>query len=231
LIIEVINDRLDVLDGLTLEDIDNFLDGVDLLIFVSNGFIKIANISCTLANEIRKNTLNGSLLIGPFINIVLESTEIVSNADNFTVKSNDFNLSIFNVFSILDDCSIVMSDSFSFGSNFSSSTVFLVMEEVINNFDNFGNELLISLSANVLSHMEENVVNGFSLVRPNSNEGSFVVLGELHEDVVILLEERSVLELDNKSSSLLESFNHIVVVLLVLGKTSRGGIVDLVSIG
>jgi len=79
--------------------------------------------------------------------------------------------------------------------------------------------------------MEENVVDGLCLVRGNRNKGSFVVLGELHEDVVILLEERSVLELDNKSSSLLEGFNHIVVVILVLGKSGSCCIVGIVSIG
>jgi hypothetical protein len=231
LVIEVINDGLDVLDGLSLEDIDNFLDGVDLVIFVSNGFIKVANISVTLSNEVRKNTFNGSLLIGPFINIGFESSEIVSNADNFTVKSNQFNLSIFDIFSILNNCSFIISDSFWFSGNFSSGTFFLVVEEVINNFDNFGNELLISLIANVLSHMEENVVDGLSLVGGNSNKGSLVVLRELHEDVVIVLEEGRVLKLNNKSSSLLEGFNHIGVIILVLGKSSRGLIVDIVSVG
>lgn len=81
-----------------------------------------------------------------------------------------------------------------------------------------------------MSHMEENVVDGLSLVRGDSNEGGFVVFRELHEDVVILLEERSVLELDDESSGLLEGFNHIVVISLVLGKSSSGLFVNFVSI-
>lgn len=63
-----------------------------------------------------------------------------------------------------------------------------------------------------------------------SNKRSLVVFRELHEDIVIILEEGSVLELNNKSSSLLEGFNHIAVVLLVLGKSSSGLIVDIISI-
>jgi len=81
-------------------------------------------------------------------------------------------------------------------------------------------ELLISLSANILSHLEKNVVDGLSVVRAESYEGSFVVLRELHEDVVILLEERCTLELNNECSCLLECFNHVVVILLVFIESS-----------
>lgn len=90
---------------------------------------------------------------------------------------------------------------------------------------------MISLIANILSHLEENVVDGFSFVRVESYEGNFVVIRELHEDVVILLKERSILELNNKCSSLLESFNHVVVIILVLIESSSCGGVDIVGIG
>jgi len=111
----------------------------NVCLLVGNGFIKVVNISVALSNEISKNTFNGSLLISPFVNVGLERSKIVSNANNFTVKSNDFNLSICNTFFILGDGIIVISDSFCFSDNFGSSTVLLVLEEVINNFDNFGN--------------------------------------------------------------------------------------------
>lgn len=92
-------------------------------------------------------------------------------------------------------------------------------------------ELLISLSANILSHMEENVVEGLSVVRAESYEGSLVVLGELHEDIVILLEERCILELNNEGSCLLEGLDHVVVILLVFIESSSGNFVDIVGIG
>lgn len=52
LVIETINNGLDVLDGFTLEDINSFLDCVDLISLVNNGFIKSGNISLALSNEI-----------------------------------------------------------------------------------------------------------------------------------------------------------------------------------
>jgi hypothetical protein len=220
LVIETINNGLDVLDCLTLEDINSFLNGVDLISLVSNGFSNRGNIRITLSNEVCKNSFNGSLLLGPFIDIVIQSLNFVSETDNFTIKSNEFIFSSFNVRSILANRIIVFSDSLIFSFDFSGGTFLLVLEKIIDDFDNFGDELLISLSANILSHLEENVENGLSLVRAESNEGSFVVLRDLHEDVVILLEERSVLELNNKCSSFLECFNHVVMILLVFIESS-----------
>jgi hypothetical protein len=169
-------------------------------------------------------------LVNPFFNTGIKRIDIIAKTDNFTVKSNEFIFSSFNVRFILSNSSIEFRDSLIFSFKFFGSTFLFMLEEIIDNFDNFGNKLLISLSANILSHMEENIVDSLSLVRAESYEGSFVVIGELHEDVVILLEERSILELNNKCSSLLESFNHVVVVNLVLIESSRGSDVDIIGI-
>jgi len=108
------------------------------ILLVSNGFIKIGNISVALSNEVCKNSFNGSLLVGPFSNIGIESFDFVSETDNFTIKSNEFSLSRFNVRFKLGNRSIVFSDSLIFGIKFSGSTFLLVLEKIIDNFNNFG---------------------------------------------------------------------------------------------
>lgn len=59
--------------------------------------------------------------------------------------------------------------------------------------------------------------------------GSFSVVFHLNENGVVLLEERRGLELDDKGSSFLEGFNHVVVVGDRSGEESGSETVDLVG--
>jgi len=126
---------------------------------------------------------------------------------------------------------IVFSLSFMFSCGFWIESISFCLQQVIDDFNNGTNELLVSLNCNFLGHLHKNLINFSVGVSIERSEGWLSVSSDLSEDFVgVGLEEWCGLKGNNQGTCLLKGIDHCVVVASSLSIVSNSFAVSIVGI-